>query len=101
MTRNRRLSPYAEELLLALAVRPSDWRYGYELMQLTKIKSGTLYPILIRLEERGLMESQWCAPEHEGRPPRHAYRLTDVGLKLAQELVDARDPPTSFVEQPA
>jgi DNA-binding PadR family transcriptional regulator len=39
--------------------RPSAWRYGYELSRETGIKSGTLYPILIRLAEYSLLETKW------------------------------------------
>jgi PadR family transcriptional regulator, regulatory protein PadR len=91
MTRNRPLSPHATNLLVALAIRPSDWCYGYELMQKTDIKSGTLYPILMRLADKGLLESKWMPPEQEGRPARHAYRLTDAGL-LAARQADAQRP---------
>jgi PadR family transcriptional regulator, regulatory protein PadR len=101
MKRNRPLSPHAQDILIALAIRPTEWRHGYDLMKATDIKSGTLYPVLMRLKERGLMESQWTPPEQEGRPPRHAYRLTDAGLKLAYEVDNARASLASFKEQTA
>jgi PadR family transcriptional regulator, regulatory protein PadR len=90
MTRNRPPSPQAQALMFALAMRPEDWRYGYDLMKATDLKSGTLYPALIRLEEKGLLESQWGEHQQDGRPPRHMYRLTDAGLKCAHELDAAR-----------
>src|SRR4029077_12790770 len=50
----------------------------------TGLKSGTLYPILIRLAERKLLETSWETAE-VGKPPRHLYRLTPEGMRFAQE----------------
>ena len=85
MARSRKLSPQSLALLSALANRPSDWLYGLELANLTGLKSGTLYPILIRLADRTLLESRWLEPSEPGRPPRHAYRITGTGLKALQQ----------------
>jgi PadR family transcriptional regulator, regulatory protein PadR len=102
MKRNRPPSAQAETLIIALAIRPQEWRYGYDLMKATDIKSGTLYPALMRLEEKGLMESRWSEPQNDGRPPRHIYRLTDAGLKLARNLSNATATPAFLgTEQPA
>lgn len=81
MERSRKLSPQTFAVLAALADRPADWLYGLELAKLTSLKSGTLYPILIRLADRALLESRWLEPTERGRPPRHAYRITAAGLK--------------------
>jgi DNA-binding PadR family transcriptional regulator len=62
---------------------PTDWRYGYELSRETGLKSGTLYPILIRLEKYRLLEARWVATG-DGVPPRHTYRLTPNGLEVAR-----------------
>jgi DNA-binding PadR family transcriptional regulator len=75
----RKLSPQTIAVLDALAGEPGAWLYGLQIIAATGLKSGSLYPILIRLGERGLLESQWLAPEKPGRPPRHAYRLTGLG----------------------
>lgn len=101
MKRNRPLSSQAKDLLAILASSPTEWCYGYELMKATGIKSGTLYPVLMRLDERGLLESKWTPPDVEGKPPRHAYRLTDAGLKAAREARASRPALTSFEEQTA
>lgn len=67
-------------------VRAGDeWCHGYDLCQQAGIKSGTLYPLLIRLEAQGYLEAEWQAPAERGRPPRHAYRLTAKGRQLAAE----------------
>jgi DNA-binding PadR family transcriptional regulator len=67
---------------------PLRWRHGYDLSQQTGLKSGTLYPILMRLSDQGLLESKWQEPEHPGRPPRHAYRLTSEGRAFIRRLAE-------------
>ncbi|MDP1028669.1 helix-turn-helix transcriptional regulator [Sphingomonas sp. KR1UV-12] len=80
MQRVRPPSKQTLAVLDALARRPGEWRYGLELARLTGLKSGSLYPILIRCAERGLVEAEWLAPTEVGRPPRHAYRILAAGL---------------------
>jgi PadR family transcriptional regulator, regulatory protein PadR len=63
--------------------RPSAWHYGYELSRETGLKSGTLYPILMRLAKFSLLETKWVTTE-DGVPPRHTYRLTPKGAELAR-----------------
>jgi PadR family transcriptional regulator, regulatory protein PadR len=70
-------------VLSALCEEPSQWRHGYALAGQTGLKSGTLYPILIRLADRGLMEACWQEEPTPGRPRRHLYRLTAAGLASA------------------
>ena len=71
------------DVLRALAADPSGWRYGYELGRQVGIKAGSLYPILMRLADRRLLEACWELEPPPGRPPRHLYRLTSAGLELA------------------
>ena len=70
-------------VLRALAEDPARWRHGYDLGIETELKAGSLYPILIRLADRGLLEAAWEHPLPQGRPPRHLYRLTPAGLEVA------------------
>ena len=77
---SRRPSPHTRLVLAALT--PGRWRHGYDLVRETGVRSGTLYPMLIRLAERGLVEAEWQPPAEPGRPPRHAYRLTADGARL-------------------
>ena len=89
-----RTSKQTLALLAALAGKPSDWHYGYALSRETELMSGTLYPILMRLEERGWLETQWETPETSaekrgGHPPRHMYRLTASGRAAAIEALMA------------
>ena len=85
MTRSRALSPAARRLLAALAASAGGWRHGYDLCREADIKSGTLYPLLIRLEAQGHLQAEWHDPDTPGRPPRHVYRLTASGLRLAAD----------------
>lgn len=84
MTRPRALSGHARALLAALLAAGPRWSYGYELTSLTGVRSGTLYPLLIRLEAQGYLEAEWQPPVAAGRPPRHSYRLTAAGRLLAR-----------------
>ena len=95
MTRKRALSQHARALLAALLAAQDRWSHGYELMTLTGIKSGTLYPLLIRLEAEGFLEAEWQQPLIGGRPPRHAYRLTAAGQRLARAEATAPGQPVS------
>jgi PadR family transcriptional regulator, regulatory protein PadR len=84
MKRPRSPSSQMEKLLAVLAENPGQWFYGYPLMKAAGLQSGTLYPLLARMESQGIVESEWRAPLQAGRPPRHAYRLTSAGVALAQ-----------------
>jgi DNA-binding PadR family transcriptional regulator len=76
-------------VLAALHHHPADWRYGYDISRETGLASGTLYPILGRLADRGLLETRWEDDPPEGRPRRHLYRLTAQGAARAVELTRA------------
>lgn len=90
MSRSRRPSPQTVLVLRALGRDPSEWRYGYELGGELGLRSGSLYPILMRLADRGLLETSWEKEPPEGRPRRHLYRLTAAGTAFATELPEAR-----------
>ena len=88
MQRNRPPSPQTVNVLRALAADPARWRYGYDLATEVNLKSGSLYPILVRLADRGLLETSW-EPGVESRPPRHLYRLTGDGRDFVAALTAA------------
>jgi PadR family transcriptional regulator PadR len=92
MSRTRRPSPQTAAVVLALAQEPAAWHYGYQLCQDLGLKAGSMYPILMRLADRGLLETAWERDAPEGRPPRHLYRLTGPGRVLAGELAATEDP---------
>lgn len=80
-------------VLSALCAEPQEWRHGYGIARDTGLKSGTLYPILIRLADRSMVEARWEEQQPAGRPRRHLYRLTPDGLASAlAALADAPAP---------
>ena len=83
MASRRAFSPQTICVLSALCAEPLVWRHGYTLAKQTGLKSGTLYPILVRLADRGLVEASWEDEYVPGRPRRHLYRLTADGLAAA------------------
>ena len=89
MQRNRPPSPQTINVLLALAVDPAQWRYGYDLATEVHLKSGSLYPILVRLADRGLLDTSW-EPAVGSRPPRHLYRLSPTGREFVAALTATR-----------
>ena len=100
MGRNRRSSAHTIALFVVLTKRPQAWQYGYQLSQLTALKSGTLYPILMRLCDRALLESKWQPSPQRGRPPRHMYRLTGSGAAFARSEI-RRDGAEQTAAEPA
>jgi PadR family transcriptional regulator PadR len=85
MERIRRSSGQTLSLLRSLMDQPRKWHHGYELSKATDLLSGTLYPILMRLSDRGCLEHKWLPSQEAGRPPRHVYRLTAKGVAHARE----------------
>jgi DNA-binding PadR family transcriptional regulator len=84
-------------LLEALSAQARQWRYGYDLMKETGLLSGTLYPLLMRMTDQGLVEAEWRQPTQRGRPARHVYRLTAAGLALARPVADPAPGPASRI----
>jgi PadR family transcriptional regulator len=81
-----------ERVLRAFLADPAKPRYGYDLMKASGLPSGTLYPMLGRLQEQGLVSSAWepAGEDPSGRPARRYYWLTDQGLETGrQELARA------------
>jgi DNA-binding PadR family transcriptional regulator len=70
-------------VLVALCDQPPEGQHGYALAKQTGLKPGTLYTILIRLADRGLVEACWQDEQQPGWPRRYLYRLTADGLGAA------------------
>jgi PadR family transcriptional regulator, regulatory protein PadR len=87
-----RLSPQTVNVFEAFLVSTRSWRYGYDISRETELKSGTLYPILMRLSDHDLLETKWEPSTEPGRPPRHMYRLNVDGIRVAREAVADRAP---------
>ena len=88
---NLRLSPQTLMVLDAFLEESAAWKYGYEISRGTGLKSGTLYPILMRMAERRLLDTAWENAEL-GKPPRYMYRLTPEGAQFARENRASRRP---------
>ena len=73
-------------VLRVLLEDPTQQRYGLELSELSGLPSGTLHPILARLQRVGWVDSSWedVDPTRAGRPRRRYYRLTKDGVERAQ-----------------
>lgn len=81
--------------VIALLEYPDHVQWGYDLSQRSGIKSGALHQVLGRLHAQGWLSDGWEAAEGViGRPPRHFYTITDVGLVELAALLDRanRDP---------
>ena len=100
MSRRTAFSAQTLAVLAALAARPSDWRHGYDLARETELKSGTLYPILVRLADREIVQARWEEDEPSGRPRRHLYRLTSDGLAATMAARAAVPAPATRAARP-
>jgi len=95
VTRIRRPSAQTAAVLQALADDPDRWRYGYDLCTQLGVPAGSMYPILIRLADRELLETSWETERVPGRPARHLYRLTGTGRAYATATAAAAPARTS------
>jgi PadR family transcriptional regulator PadR len=86
--REVRLSLQTLRVLEAFLDNPAEELAGSDVQKRGKLASGTLYPILLRLESAGWFVSRWESvdPTHVGRPRRRLYRLTPNGLARASEV---------------
>jgi PadR family transcriptional regulator, regulatory protein PadR len=76
-------------LLKHLLERPNDGRSGAQISKATGIGSGTMYPLLQRLEMQKWIEGEWetIDPSKEGRPRRRFYKLTPTGYAGAKSAL--------------
>lgn len=84
-----RMTQTTVKVLVSLLNRKQGKIYGYEILKETGLKSGSLYPILARLEKRGWVKSDWAPPDETSpqRPRRRYYHLTKDGEKQAWQVV--------------
>ena len=83
----KRLTRATSRTLSAFLEAPRSWHYGYDLMKIADLSSGTLYPLLARLTEDGWLESRWEESEFRGKPRRQLYRLTATGRIRARDAL--------------
>lgn len=86
-------------VLRALLAEPAEEMYGLQLCAAAGLPSGTIHPILARLEGYGWLESRWedTDPAEQGRPRRRYYRLTHTGVLRAQHALDTARTPVSSI----
>ncbi|MEH1127244.1 PadR family transcriptional regulator [Micromonospora sp. CPCC 206061] len=91
MASDVRVTAAVAKVLAVLLADPDTDRYGLDLMRATGHPSGTLYPILLRLQRAGWVSAHWeeIDPVVAGRPPRRYYRLTPDGTVAARTAVAA------------
>jgi len=74
-------------VLRTLLAEPTREMYGLQICETAGLPSGTIHPILARLEhEHGWVTSRWegISPQAEGRPRRRYYQLTEDGAERAR-----------------
>jgi PadR family transcriptional regulator, regulatory protein PadR len=81
------MTPLAEMMLRALTASPGREMYGLEIMRAASLPSGTVYPLLARLEAAGWVAArdEDITPQDEGRPVRRYYRATAAGVAAVKE----------------
>jgi DNA-binding PadR family transcriptional regulator len=100
MSKEVRLTAPTLKLLKIFVEKPREEFSGAEISRATEIGSGTLYPILARLEAAGWLKSTWekINPSEEGRPRRRLYRITGQGqTKAVHALAELQTAPGALV----
>ena len=90
MSRTRQRTPSPETVAVMRALSEGV-TYGFDVMDATGLPSGTVYPILARLERRALVSSSWedpAVPRDSGRPARKYYRLTAEGRRALEDALE-------------
>ena len=77
------------QVLAALMQNPTEELYGLDISERAGLQTGTIYPILVRLERSGWVSSRWedIDPRRAGRRPRRYYRLTGLGMREARQAL--------------
>lgn len=89
MLQGPRITPATRAVLRALLSDPVGRHYGLELSRAAELPSGTIYPMLARLERYGWIKGKWESvdPSREGRPRRKYYALTGKGARSARDIL--------------
>ncbi len=85
-----RLSSASLKVLRLFVDTPRQGRSGAEISRITSVGAGTLYPMLVRLEDAGWLKGEWedVDPSKAGRPRRRVYRITGVGQTEARAALE-------------
>ncbi|MGH3885119.1 MAG: PadR family transcriptional regulator [Pseudonocardiaceae bacterium] len=88
-------------VLRAMLAEPAQEMYGLQIGQAAELPSGTIHPILARLEGCGWLESRWedIDPAKEGRPRRRYYRLSSEGTEYARTALARVHTPQALVNR--
>lgn len=88
-------------VLRAMLAEPAREMYGLEICRAAELPSGTIHPILARLEGYGWLESRWedIEPTKEGRPRRRYYRLSPAGAERARAALDRVHTPAPLAQR--
>jgi PadR family transcriptional regulator, regulatory protein PadR len=89
---------------LVLQALASGFHYGFDIMDATGLPSGTVYPILRRLDREGLLDSTWekqATAQKEQRPPRRYYDITRAGAAMLAQAVERYRALDAAVARPA
>ena len=89
---------------LVLQALARGYHYGFDIMDATALPSGTVYPILRRLDRESLVTGRWEASrlaQREQRPARRYYELTAAGERFAAEAADRYRPVDAIQRRPA
>jgi PadR family transcriptional regulator PadR len=89
--RLRLTKPTLAVLSVLMEADPDDYVWGFRLCEEADLGSGTVYPLLERLERTGLVRSFWEDPPPVGRPPRRFYEMTSVGRQEVAAAIGARN----------
>src|SRR3982750_3826193 len=87
-----RMTLQTQLVLRAMLERPTHEFYGLEICKASGLASGTIHPILSRLEQAGWLTSRWedIDPHEEGRPRRRFYSLSPEGAERARDALARR-----------
>ena len=88
-------------VLRAMLAEPAEGMYGLQISQAAELPSGTIHPILARLEGCGWLESRWedIDPAKEGRPRRRYYRLSAEGAEYARTALARVNTPRALLSR--
>jgi DNA-binding PadR family transcriptional regulator len=88
MTNEPRITGPTLKIIGQFIAAPQEGLSGADIAKATGVSSGTLYPVLFRLEKAGWFESKWESvdPSEVGRPRRRLYSLTSLGAKKSRTV---------------
>jgi PadR family transcriptional regulator, regulatory protein PadR len=94
-----RLSYQALQVLRLFLDKPTQEQTGGEIISACRLASGTVYPLLLRFERVGFLESRWEAGNASelGRPRRRYYRITGDGQAAVQDAIRVLAPTAAFL----